>query len=335
MTSAPLLSVLLPCRNVAATLGEALASLATQTFGEFEIIAVNDGSTDGTRELLRYWKSRDSRIRVVSTQPHGIVSALNTAIAEARGVLLARMDGDDVAHPERFARQIAWLEANPELAACGTQIRYFPRRLVRAGARRYEEWINGILTPDDVDRDLFVECPIPHPTLLIRRDVLDTTGTYRDERWPEDYDLVLRMWRGGYRLGKVPEVLLRWREGPDRLSRIDSRYSDDAFRQCKVHYLSSRIAERPVLVCGAGPVGKAFALALIDRGHRIAAFVDLDPRKIGQNIHGALVVGPADIDRYKGTYALAAVASQTARSAIRAYLAAAGFREPTDCCAVA
>lgn len=335
MSSAPLLSVLLPCRNVEATLGEALASLAEQTFVEFEIIAVDDGSADGTLGLLRHWSSRDRRVRVIATEPHGIVSALNTAIAEARGPLLARMDADDIAHPERFARQVAWLENHPELAACGTQIRYFPRRLVRAGARRYEEWINGVLTTEEVERDLFVECPIPHPTLLIRRETLDTTGAYRDEGWPEDYDLVLRIWRAGYLLGKVPAVLLRWREGQDRLSRTDPRYSDDAIRQCKVHYLSSRVAERPVLVCGAGPVGKAFALALMDRGHRIAAFVDLDPRKIGQTIHGAPVVEPTDIDQYKGTYALAAVASQTARSAIRAYLAAAGFREPEDCCAVA
>jgi glycosyltransferase involved in cell wall biosynthesis len=331
----PLISVLLPCRDAEATVTDALASLAAQTFGDFEIIAVDDGSIDRTRALLHKWVRRDNRIRIIATEPQGIVNALNTAVADARGVLLARMDADDVAHRTRLARQVHWLDSHPELAACGTQIRYFPRRLVRAGARRYEQWINGIVSPKEVERDLFVECPIPHPTLVIRREALDAAGAYRDQGWPEDYDLMLRLWRAGYQLGKVPEVLLSWRESQDRLSRTDSRYSEDAFRRCKVHYLSTRIAERPVLVCGAGPVGKAFALALKEKGHRIAALVDLDPRRIGQMIHGAEVIPPKDIKKHRETYALAAVASENARFEIRAYLRAAGFREPEDCCAVA
>jgi hypothetical protein len=214
-------------------------------------------------------------------------------------------------------------------------VRYVPRNMVRDGALRYERWVNSVITPEDMHRDLFVECPIPHPSLMVRRSAFELVGGYRDMGWPEDYDLLLRLWEAGYRFGKVPEVLLEWRERPDRLSRTDSRYAEDAFRRCKVHFLGLRIAGRPVVVWGAGPVGKAFARALQHEGHKVVAFVDLDPRKIGQTIHGAPVVPPSAIGRYEKAFIVAAVGSADARAEIRDSLRAAGFKEPEDYCAVA
>jgi glycosyltransferase involved in cell wall biosynthesis len=331
----PRVSVLLPCRDAAATLGETIASLDTQTFADFEVVAVNDGSLDGTGGMLDDWASRKPRVRVLHAPPRGIVGALEAARLVATGDLLARMDADDIAHAPRLARQVALMDADPRLAACGTQIRYFPRDVLRDGARRYEAWINDLLTPEDIERELFVECPIPHPTLMVRRAALDAVGGWRDPGWPEDYDLVLRLWAGGYRMGKPDRVLLEWREAADRLSRTDARYDEAAFRRCKIHYIGRRIAGRAVVVWGGGPVGKAFARALQDAGHAIAAFVDLDPRKIGQQVHGAPVVGPEAINDYRGAFVVAAVGSEGARDEIRATLSAAGWREPEEWCAVA
>jgi len=331
----PRLSVLLPCRDAAVTLDAALTSLARQTYGDFEVVAVDDGSADATGLLLDAWAARDRRIRVLRTPPRGIVPALEAARAAAGGELLARMDADDVSHPDRFARQVALLDARPALAACGTRIRYVPRRGLRGGARRYERWINALVTPDDIARELFVECPIPHPTLMIRAAVLAAVGGYRDPGWPEDYDLVLRAWTAGHPMAKVDAVLLDWRESPDRLSRRDPRYAEDAFRRCKVRYLARRIAGRDVVVWGAGPVGKAFARALQDAGHRVGAFVEIDPRKIGQEIHGAPVVAPAALSAWRQAFCVAAVGAAGAREDIRATLTLAGWREPEEWCAVA
>ena len=333
--STPRISVLLPCRDAEHTVEEALASLVSQTLASFEIVAVDDGSVDRTPDLLGAWARRDSRLRVTRTSPRGIVTALNTAAAEAEGEFLARMDADDIADAARLERQVTFLDTHPGVAACGTGVRYFPRRQVRDGARRYEQWINSVVLTSDIERDLFVECPIPHPTLLLRRHAFEQVGGYQDAGWPEDYDLVLRLWKAGHRLGKVPDILLEWRERPDRLSRTDIRYSEDAFRRCKVHYLEGRIAGRPVVVWGAGPVGKAFARALKKARHQIIAFVDLDSRKIGQEIHGAPVIHPSAIRQYRGAYILGAVGSPEARAEIRAALRDAGFREPEECCAVA
>ncbi len=335
MPSAARVSVILPCRNAAATLDQAIASIANQTVRDLEIIAVNNGSTDGTAAVLSAWAARDSRIRRVEVEAVGLVNALNIGISHARGDILARMDADDVAEPARLSEQLTFLEAHSDIAACGTGVEYFPRQKLRAGARRYERWINSVVTPAEIERDLFVECPIPHPTLVLRRDAFDDVGGYRDMGWPEDYDLVLRLWKAGHRLGKVPDVLLHWRDGPNRLSRTDPRYSEDAFRRCKVHHMAPRVDGRRVVVWGAGPVGKAFSLAARQRGHTIAAFVDLDPRKIGQTIHAASVIHPSDIGSYRDTYVVAAVGNPGARADIRRELKAAGFREPLECCAVA
>lgn len=325
----------MPCYNAEGTVAEAVNSILTQSFGHLELIAVDDGSTDDTLARLRQSRERDSRICVIEQDHLGIVAALENARSRAKGTIIARMDADDVALPGRLELQLRYLTDNPDIAACGTRIEYFPSDAVRDGARRYQGWINSVCGPGEIERDLFVECPIPHPTLMIRTSVLEAVGGYRDNGWPEDYDLVLRLWDNGHRLGKVPEVLLLWREDPDRLSRQDARYSEDAFRACKVQFIRRRISGRKVVIWGAGPVGKAFSRAIQAIGYELTAFVDLDPRKIGQEIHGVPVVHPDAIDPYREAYFLSAVGSHDARTEIRETLTEAGFVEVRDWCAVA
>jgi glycosyltransferase involved in cell wall biosynthesis len=331
----PRLSVLLPCRDAAAHLQECIQSLETQTYRDYEVIAVDDGSGDATTDMLEAWSKRDSRVRVLRTEPRGLVPALQTALDTANGEVIARMDADDVAYPERFARQIALL-ARP-LAACGTRVRYFPRNLVRDGALRYERWVNSLIEPDEIARDMFVECPVPHPTLMVTRSALEAVGGYRDAGWAEDYDLLLRLWSRGMTVGKVAEVLLGWREGSGRLSRTDPRYDSTSFLRCKIHFLETTLLrERPdVVVCGAGPVGKTFARGLAAKGFRIRAFLELDPRKIGQEIHGAPVIAYTSLGPPDGAFTLAAVSGGEARRQIRSALRAAGHVEMRDYCAVA
>lgn len=301
------------------------------------MVAVDDGSTDSTPAILTDWRARDPRVRVVRQAPAGIVAALERARALARGRYLARMDADDVSDPRRLAVQRALMDDDAALGACGARIRYFPRSHLRDGARRYETWLNGAGTPREVARELFVECPLAHPTFFLRAEDVAAVGGYRDRGWPEDYDLVLRLWRAGRRLANAPEVLLHWREGAGRLSRNHGAYAPGAFVACKVHHLrKTLLAEgRGAVVWGSGPVGKTFARALVEAGTPVEAFVDVDPRKIGQEIHGARVLDtPAGLG-LRGVLHLAAVGQPGGRAALRDILSGAGLAEGADFVAVA
>ncbi len=331
------ISVLLPVRDAAPYLPECIASLRAQTFEDFEVLAVDDGSTDESPQLLSAWAAEDSRVTLVRQAPRGIVRALEVGRNSARGRYLARMDADDIAEPMRFTGQLALLEGRPDLAGCGAGVRYFPRTGVRGGGRRYEDWINAIRTPDDVERNLFIECPLAHPTFFLRADVVAGVGGYVERGWPEDYDLLLRVWRSGGRLAAVDQMLLQWRIRGDRTSIRHESYTPEAFRRCKVHYLLDTLARDRdgLVVWGAGPIGKAFAREVQQQGGTVRAFVDLDPRKIGQCVHGAPVISPSGVDRYRASFAVAAVGQEGARSRIRAELESASWKEGTDFIAVA
>ena len=333
--SDPAVSVLLPCRNADPWLEECLESLFAQRLLDFEVVAVNDGSTDSTLGLLRSMARREHRLRVLDGEGQGLVAALSRAASEAEAPLLARMDADDVAHPDRLLAQVEFLAGHTPVAACGTAVRLFPETSLGSGYRRYETWLNGLVNEQDVLADLFVECPIAHPTLVVRKSVFFALGGYRDLDWPEDYDLVLRLHAAGMRASNLRRQLLDWRVHPERHSLRSERYAPQAFRRCKVHFLRAAFLPpgRPVVVWGAGKVGKPLARELQRQGIPVAAFVDLDPRKIGQEIHGAPVLAPEGVEvlaRDSDPYVLAAVGSPGAREEIREALDAMNLIEIDD-----
>ena len=352
-------SILMPCRDAERHLDAAIASIRDQTYTDFEVVAVDDGSTDGTYGMLCAWAEADSRVRVVRSHGRGVVAAAASGLAAAQGELVARMDADDVAELDRIEKQVALMDEEPRLAACGTLVEYFPAEIVRNGARRYERWINGLVTPEQIARGIFVECPIAQPSLMIRRHVLLAIGGYRELGWPEDYDLVLRLWANGHRMAKVPEVLLHWREGPDRTSRTDARYEPVEFRRIKIFFLQRTIlaGDRAAVIAGAGPIGKTFARELQAAGTRIAGFLEVAPGRIGQQIHDAPVLAydelPEFLDAYRNPavgnpgiggpaagdaprpLVLAAVGQEGAREEIRAKLRRLGLVELDDFVAVA
>ncbi|MDX1578943.1 MAG: glycosyl transferase, partial [Gemmatimonadota bacterium] len=176
-----------------------------------------------------------------------------------------------------------------------------------------------------------------------RRRVFEAVGGYRPVDGPEDYDLVLRIARAGPGLANVPDAHHGWRLGPHRLSERSERYAPEAFRRLKVAFLREEVpAGRPLVIRGAGRVGKAFARTWrAETGGEIPlrALVDLDPRKIGQTIHDAPVIAPPDLLSCGGSegrpYTLAAVGSPGARGEIRRALEAMGQAEIDDFRAVA
>jgi glycosyltransferase involved in cell wall biosynthesis len=335
----PLVSVLLPVRDARETLDECLASLAAQTLVEHEVIAVDDGSRDGSLERLREAARADPRVRVLPGPARGLVEALNDALAHARAPLVARMDADDVSHPDRLLRQVRRLDAEAALTALGSCVRLVGTPGTgNDGMRAYVEWQNRLLEPDQIARELYVESPLVHPSVTMRTDALRALGAYRETGGPEDYDLWLRGAAAGWRFAKLADTLLDWRDGARRLTRTDPRYHADRFRAAKLDALGAGLLadRRPVVVWGAGPIGKAWSRELQARGLRVAAFVEVDPDKLGQRIHGAPVVGVADVPLLeRGGLHLGAVGNADARERIRAEAARLGLAEGRDFVAVA
>ncbi|MFW6050904.1 MAG: glycosyltransferase [Myxococcota bacterium] len=324
----PLVSVLLPYRDAVGTLGVALESVLAEREVPLELVAVDDGSTDGGAALVEAWARKDARVVPVRGAGRGIAEALALAARAARAPLLARMDADDRTLPGRFAAQVAHLRRNPSLGVVGTRVEPFPAGAAGDGLRRYIAWQNDLVDPDDHDRDLFVESPLCHPSVLMRRDAYASVGGYRDGPFPEDYDLWLRLHAGGWRMAKVPRVLLQWRHANGRLTFRDPRYAPSRFRELKAEHLAQRVQawEAPVTVWGAGPTGKRLARALEHRGILLRRFVDIDPRKIGGRARCRPVVSP-DALRPERDRVVVAVGARGARALIRRDLMGRGFAE--------
>jgi glycosyltransferase involved in cell wall biosynthesis len=326
----------MPAYNAEKTLGSALRSVQRQSERDWECLVVDDGSTDATAEVARELARQDARVRLLAVEHGGIVAALNAGIGACRGELVARLDADDLMQRGRLAKQRAALTANPGWAGVGCGVRLFPRRAMTDGLRAYERWLNAMRSDSDVAREAFIECPLAHPTLMLRRQAFAEL-LYRDEPWPEDYDLVLRALAAGHRLGTVPERLLHWRDGSGRLSRTSARYSIAAFTACKAAFLANgflKHTDRYVL-WGYGDTGKALADALAQHGKHPCAIIELHPGRLGQLIRGVRVVPPDALPGLPREPLLVSVAGLKPRSEIRAALAAMGFLEARDfvCCA--
>lgn len=329
-------SVLLPCYNADKTIDQTLESLIRQTLTDYEVIAVDDGSSDATLERLKTWAARDSRFRVISQSHSGVIAAANAGLAACTAPLIARMDSDDLAHPERFERQAAFLAAHPQVAVVSSMVKAFPDEDVREGYRIYIKWLNSLETDEDIRREMFVESPLANPSIMMRRAWFEKMGGYHEYGWPEDYDLWLRMYLAGAKFAKLPEMLLEWRDHPARITRTDRRYSVENFLRAKAHYLArGPLQDRDaVIVWGAGMMGRRLGKQLQNNKIPLVAFVDIDPKKIGRTRRGKPIIDPDVLldwwVRFEKPALLAAVGARGARGLIRARLVKLGLVEGQD-----
>ncbi len=324
-----MVSILLPARDAAATLPACLRSIRRQSLADWECVLVDDASRDGTAAIAARAAAADPRIRVVTGPGAGLPAALQAGLEHCRAALVARMDADDLMHRHRLALQVAALD-DPGLAGVGCRVRAFPGAAVGPGMTDYLRWLDGIRTPADVRREAFVECPIAHPTWLLRTAVLGTHG-YRDRGWPEDYDLLLRLLAAGHELAVVARRLLAWRRDPGSLSATAAAYGPERFSACKAEHLARGfLRERHYLLWGYGSTGRTLRAALARHDRHPAFVIELHPGRLGNRIHGAPVVAPDELPRLPPLPLLVSVAGAPNRNRIRRTLAAMGRAEGRD-----
>lgn len=336
----PLVSILMPVYNLKRWLEPCLHSIQQQTFQNFEVCCVDDGSTDGSLEVLQRFAAQDSRFKVIAERHQGLLMALNCGLAECKGEFVARMDGDDLMLPERLEKQLAFAKNHPWADLTAALISGFddaPQEVI--SNTRYQVWSNSVLTDHDIRREMFVESTLMHPTFFARREFFEGLGGYQDNPWAEDYDLILRAFLAGAKFIKLPEVLVKKRNAPQRTSKVNPIYKRAALFKAKIHYWLQagwHSSKRGILIAGAGNSGRNVLREL--RRHQVEplAMIDNLVGPPGRKIMGVPAFGfpegapPEFIKEYRDCYLMLAIGDSKATQHWVAALEQAGLRWPED-----
>lgn len=323
-------SVVLPAYNAARSLPACLDSLLEQDFSDYEILVVDDGSTDNTAQIITEYADRHNRIQAILRPHSGVAETFNAGIDLANGKYIARMDADDICAPSRLRLQTEFLEKTPDVGLVTCKIAYGGCRETCAGYAHHVDWTNTVISAEDIALSRFIDLPFANPAVMFRREIVDRLGGAKDGDFPEDYEMWLRWLDAGVRMEKIPQTLVTWNDPPTRLTRTDNRYDPDAFYRVKAHYLARWMqANVPqcdsVYIIGAGRPTRRRADMLIDCGVNIAAYVDVDPRKIGNVINGRPIIGRSDLPAPGECFILSYVANRGAREDITRFLENAGY----------
>lgn len=333
-TYIPSVSVIIPVFNGAKTLSTAVDSILAQTFTDFELILVDDGSTDFTLEIINGYVAQDHRVRGYSIPHSGVAIAANTALSKARAELVARMDADDFSKPERLAEQVSFMRNNPETGVVGTQVEFGGNRETAGGYARYIDWTNTLLTHEDISLHRFQESPYANPSVMFRTELVQKFGGYKTGNLPEDYELWLRWISLGVKTAKLPSKLVIWNDPPNRLSRTSEACSVENFYKMKTPYLASWLhdnvsPEHPIYVIGAGKMSRQRALLLEKRGIFIKGWIDVDPKKIGNIVNGKRIHG-RDVLKKEPFFAVAYLAGHDANEQLQEFMLSEGYVHGKD-----
>lgn len=323
-----LVSVIMPVHNAGAYLETAVKSILQQSYQNLELIIVDDHSTDNAIQQL---STSDKRVKFFSSKQRGVVYAMQYGVEQSQGEYIARMDADDEALPERLKIQLEYLQQNPGIGIVAAQVEIFSDEALGEGFKLYQKWLNNICTPEQILCELYVESPLPNPTVMFRREVYQQLGGYHDSEWAEDYDCWLRADSLNIKMAKPGGILLRWRDHDSRLTRTDVRYSLENFQRAKVHYLvKSHLKGNKVVIWGTGPIGVQFHDLLIKENIDISGFIDINERRIGGMKRGLPVWSIEKIEELNNEILIGAVGSRGAREKMREYLLEKGKQEGQD-----
>ena len=245
------ISIVLTARNEEDYISACISSIQKQTFQNWELIAVDDHSTDETLNILQQLARQDSRITVLSNTVEGIIPALTLAYSRATGQLITRMDADDLMPEDKLETLYHLLENHPASIATG-KVRYFSEGGLSEGYQKYEDWLNHLCSTHTHWDWVFRECVIASPNWLCHRDCIDRIGGFEKLTYPEDYDLVLRWFRAGIPIISTNKTTHLWREHSERTSRNSLIYEQKSFFQLKLQHFAAHFTDSCILIAGRG-----------------------------------------------------------------------------------
>lgn len=286
MDNKPLVSILMPARNTEKYIFACIASIVEQAYQNWELIVVDDHSTDKTHELIKSFEENDVRIKYHLNKEQGIIPALSLAFKNSSGELITRMDSDDIMPKHKLDKMVETMPENGKIIVTG-KVKYFSNESISEGYQRYEAWLNDLVDKGTYWEFIYRECVIASPNWLAHRNCFDSDIEIVSLNYPEDYDMVFKWYKLGYTIKGIDEVTHMWREHQNRTSRHDKAYQQESFFNLKTNYFIDLecFEDQSVQLIGAGGKGKLVAQVFINR-NRTFEWFDYEAHKYQAPLNG-------------------------------------------------
>lgn len=288
MNQKPLVSIIMAVKDTAPYLHACIHSIINQTYQNWELIAVNDHSSDATPQILEEYALKDSRIKVYNSDQPKLIPTLQYGYQFVQGELLNRMDSDDKMPDYKIQVMVdEWMKYGKGTVIAGGTKHFVDEGEVGDGFLKYEHWLNEVARTNTHYQQIYTECVIPSHCWLLHKEDFDNAGAFNPLIYPEDYDLCFRFYRNNMKVIGLDKVLHYWRDRSNRISRTWDEYKDNRYFDLKVRffYELDRDQTRPLVLWGAGKNGKDMAKHLL-ANHDTFYWVCDNEKKIGKDIYG-------------------------------------------------
>jgi len=313
-------------------LAACLDSILSQTFQNWELILVNDNSSDNSLEILTAYSEKDDRITVVDNPQVGLLNTLRLGYKHTIGMLIHRMDSDDkMPHDKLETLHAEWKKHGKGSVITGGTEYFSDEGEIGNGFKRYDEWLCEVARNNSHAENIYRECVIPSNCWLVHREDFDEVGGFDPATFPEDYDLCFRFYKGELRIVGLDKVLHHWRDRPDRISRTREEYSDNRFFELKVNYFLEleRDPNRPLVLWGAGKNGKDLTKLIQSQDDSFTWVCD-NANKIGKDIYDIRLHHFDELQKLDSPQIIIAVASPDGQKEIESILQAQGRKAGKD-----
>lgn len=304
-------------------INECLQSIACQSYPYFEAIICNDNSSDDSTKIIQALADKDPRFILINNTGEGIIAALNTAYGQCLGNYITRMDADDIMPKDKIETLLNALIDCKTIAVVTGKVSYFPIQQIKEGYLKYQNWLNKLVDEETHWENIYKECVIASPCWMMRRDFFEKIGGFKSANYPEDYDLVWRMFLNKTKLIAIPKILHYWRDHSARASRNDANYKNQTYFLLKLHYMRQylQLTNENCIVWGAGKKGKTLIKALQSYAITPKFWISNNKNKIGHQIYDIKINSPQILDTFKTNYKiLIAVSNSIEINEIEAFL---------------
>ena len=277
-------SIIIPCKNAAEFLDETLLSIRNQSFIDWECILVDDHSTDSSLEVFNEFAAEDARFQSFKNTGVGVIHALQCGYKHSTSTIITRMDADDLMPVNKLSNLLKALEEKGTGHVATGKVKYFDA--LGEGFKNYEQWLNKLIDENSHRAHLYKECVIASPNWMLYRKDFERIGAFDSAVYPEDYELVFRMFSGGLKVAAVNDVTHLWRDHEQRASRVSPLYAANTFLPLKLSWFLklNRDETKKLILLGAGKKGKAIAKELKRLGMEFIWQTN-NPKKIGHFIY--------------------------------------------------